>query len=143
MSFSNDCFTFDSHLPQFIDCTTDIEEQWNDFTNDIHMKPKKCPVTLIAQKAFVVCIGLLVCLVFVGGLYRDKLRSAISAFKADTISSINVDEVVDTFSTLSCNTDDKNELQCLVQMHPQIPETRNCYTAHDTVNHSFCGRLCT
>ena len=128
-------------LPQFIDRTNDIGGQWNRFTKGIRVKPK-CPAKCIAIKAFVVCIGFLVCFVSASGFYRESVLSAISAAKLDTISTFNFGATVNTYSTLSCNTDNKNEMQCLVLTQPQFPETRNCYTTHESVNHSFCGRLC-
>ena len=140
--FLNVCFTFDSYLPQFIDHANNIGGQWNRFNNGITTE-SKCPAKSISIKAFFVCIiGLLVFFVSVNGSYRERVLSFISSFKEDAISAFDLGATVHTYSTLSCNTDKKNELQCLVHMHPEISETRNCYTSHGTVNHSFCGRRC-
>ena len=118
----------------------DIGGQWNRFnkSKDKHKTPK-CgvkPIFVASAKA------LLLCVVSVGVLYRERVLSTLSAFKEDAISGFDLDATMYTYSTVSCNIDNKNELQCLVHMHPEISETRNCYTSHGTVNHSFCGRLC-
>ena len=127
-------FTFDSHLPQFIDRANDIGGRWNRFNKRKDMNINfKCPAKSILMKAFLVFFCGLVCFVSEGGLYRERVLSAISAF--------NLGATADTYSTLSCNTDTENALQCLVHMQPLIPETRNCDTVYGNVNHSLCGRF--
>ena len=130
------------YLSQFFD-SNGIGGRWLRLIEHVNvlLKPK-CPAKSIAKKAYFVCLFLCVFFVSLGGLYREKVLSDISVFIHDVATGLNLDKTVNTFSTLSCNIDNKNELQCLVHMHPEILRTRSCYTAHGTVNHSFCGRLC-
>ena len=122
---------FDSHLRQFIDHANHMGRQWNSFKT---YKPDKGVRLKIKYPAkFFLCVGFLVCFALLDRLYHETVLSNISAF--------NLFTTVDTYSTLSCNTNNENKLKCLVHMQPQIPGINNCYTAHGNVNYSFCGRL--
>ena len=117
------------YLPQFVDPADNIGGQWTRFNEDKGgdtFKPT-CPAKSISIKVLLVCFVVLV------ALYREMVLSAVSKFYHGA--------TVDSYSTLFCNIDTENELQCLVHMQPQSPETRHCYTTHETVNHSFCGVL--
>ena len=134
------------HFSQFIDRPNDIGDQWNRFKKaksfQKSINPVKCSAKSIAIKVFVVSIiAFLVYFVSLGELYREKVLSAISTSNLDAKSAFNFGTTVNTYFTLSCNVTNENELQCLVHVQPHIPETKNCYTSHGTVNNSFCGRL--
>ena len=138
VSFENNCFTFNCHLPQLIDPADDIGRQW---TRPNHMKVRStCPVKSILIRAF------LVGFVALCALYHEMVLSAIptywrvTGYDLGAVLAFNLGARAD-YSTLFCNIDNENELQCLVQMQSQSPETRHCYTSHKTVNHSFCGVL--
>ena len=115
------------YVLQFVDPADNVGEQWVRFNQDNRISKPKCPAKSIAKKV------LLICFIISVVLYREMVLLVVS--------KLYLDATVDTYSTLFCNTDNENELQCLVHMQPQSPETRHCYTAYRTVNHSFCGVL--
>ena len=85
----------------------------------------RCSAKWISLKILFLC-----CLIAVM-LYRKTLLSAVSL--------ISLGATVDGYSDLFCHIDSDKELQCLVHMQTQMPESRSCNITHDGDKYNFCG----
>ena len=109
-----------------VDPSDDIGGTWDRFQPGERVLKLRCSAKWISLKILFLC-----CLIAVV-LYRKTLLSA-------AVSLVSLGATVDGYSTLFCHIDSDKELQCLVHMQTQMPESRSCNITHDGDKYNFCG----